>query len=1268
MEHTQLVTASELEDFADSRSRDAQEVIPELVYWLINLSCPDLAECRIPYGDLIGLPGLDGLVKTEGGFRQYVPKQVSWWEVGTGEKAERKAKLDYDKRLGDTPIGERGQASFVFVTPRSRDWDQPSQAEWIKARNADGWKEIKIIDGVRLGDWLREFPAIGKWLLHKIGLTRGATGFQTPAEWWTELAHLTSKGEPPLPGKIFLVGRENACAQLERLFKGEVQQLLLSIESECDAEDFVAAFLHSLDDARRRAYSARCLFVSDPEAWNTFAKLKVPHVLVANPRLDLAEQEHLHMVARSHGHAIVLPVSASYGAEKFVPLRSPSRTTLDSTLVEAGFSRERANELASAGTQSLAALKRHLRGLGDLPPYATWVNARFLAQAELAGKWRGDKQADREALEILLGKAYGEWIETTRAETLRPDTPLIQRNESWKILSRGEAWSALGPRITDADLERFQKMALRVLGEKDPQFEVSKDERYTASLHGKEITHSRQLREGVAETLALLGARPQALSSVSQGKAQSTSIVVVRKLLEKADWVTWAGLNQELPLLAEAAPDAFLDAVESALVDPQSSVFADIFRQEGGGMLGGANYLTGLLWALETLAWHPDYLGRVTTALGDLAAIDPGGNWANRPSNSLVDIYLPWHAQTLADLGQRKAALEALRREQPNVGWRTLLRLLPNAHGVTTGTRRPAWRNFVPSGWSETVTVKEYWDQVQVYAEMCTSIAAADLTKLNDLIDRLADLPRPAHSEVLRHLGSPAVTSLPEEARLPLWESLQDLTSKHKKYADAQWAMKAEEIANIDKVASALAPKSAALAQRRLFTERDIDLYEDHKDFKEESDKLAEKRRNAVLTILKSEGPQGVVRFAQTVDSPRKVGDALGTIDDDAIDQFLLPALLQSTDRAINQLVGSFVWRRHWVLKWPWVERVLALKWPHDQVLSFFLQLPADPDVWRRAEKILGESASDYWKKAQINPWGLEGPDLLEAAEKLSKHGRPAAAIDCLYLLAHNKVTIPMPLASAVMLGVLGEGEEQKRIEQHHAVEVIKWLQESTSGDSDELFHIEWAYLPLLNRHHGGGAPKVLERKIAQSPAFFCELIAAVFRSDKEDREKKREITEAEKRVARNAYSLLHEWQTYPGSSADGSFNGDQFSAWLAEVKKRTKESGHFRIAMDQLGQALAHAPADPDGLWIHKTIAMALDARDVPEMRRGFAVGLFNSRGVHGFSHGAEEKQIAQGYREKAQALSAVGLHRIADEIRRVAENYEQDADRESKRDPFDE
>ena len=93
-----------------------------------------------------------------------------------------------------------------------------------------------------------------------------------------------------------------------------------------------------------------------------------------------------------------------------------------------------------------------------------------------------------------MGQDYGGWLETLRAEVLRPGAPLIQRDEKWRLVARGEAWSALGSRITDKDLDRLKEMAVTVLGERDPQFDLPKEERYAAVIYEKELKHSAQLR------------------------------------------------------------------------------------------------------------------------------------------------------------------------------------------------------------------------------------------------------------------------------------------------------------------------------------------------------------------------------------------------------------------------------------------------------------------------------------------------------------------------------------------------------------------------------------------------------------------------------------------------------------------------------------------------------------------------------------------------------------------------------------------------------
>ena len=276
MDHTQIVTASELENYANTR--DSETVIPELIWRLITESVPDLTTCRIPYGEAVNQPGLDGLVETETGFQQFVPLKKSVWEIGTGANPQRKATDDISKRNRSMGPKERHNYTYVVVTPRgagSGGWSQPAQTKWTKRHVQDNWAGLKILDGYQIADWLRDFPAIGKWLLKQMGLVKTMAGFTSPAEHWENLQQLSKQNnDPPLPPKLFLIGRERATAELLRIFRGESYQLALLAENKCDAEDFVAAYLASLDADLGRSFSNRCLFVVDKETWLCVANLK----------------------------------------------------------------------------------------------------------------------------------------------------------------------------------------------------------------------------------------------------------------------------------------------------------------------------------------------------------------------------------------------------------------------------------------------------------------------------------------------------------------------------------------------------------------------------------------------------------------------------------------------------------------------------------------------------------------------------------------------------------------------------------------------------------------------------------------------------------------------------------------------------------------------------------------------------------------------------------------------------------------------------------
>ncbi|MBI5213336.1 MAG: hypothetical protein HY957_08195, partial [Nitrospirae bacterium] len=660
-----------------------------------------------------------------------------------------------------------------------------------------------------------------------------------------------------------------------------------------------------------------------------------------------------------------------------------------------------------------------------------------------------------------------------------------------------------------------------------------------------------------------------------------------------------------------------------------------------------------LLWALEGLAWREEHLVRIAVILAEMASHDPGGNWANRPANSLTEILLPWLPQTLASIDKRIASIKAIRTDFPDVAWKVLLSLLPNQHQTSSGTHKPHWSNILPDDWKPNVTNKEYWDQVIGYAELAVEMACEDLSRLKALVGNLDNLPKPLFDVVLEYLSSAVITQLPESDRLPIWSSLTEFARKHRRFSDAKWALNGELVARIETAANRLTPTSPESLYRNLFCNRDFDLYEENGSWEEQHKRLDERRQKAIQEIMDTGGLQGVIAFINAVESPNQAGWAMGMIAPNTIDTVLLPEYLEVKNIKYQQFAGGFIWSRYQRQGWQWVDGLDRTQWSLMQICQFLIYLPFKADTWRRTSDWLGDSESMYWQKVPVNPYASDS-DLLPAIDKLLSVDRPQTAIDCLHYRFYKKLPLDNKRTVRALLDAVSVKEPANTMDTHNITDLIKALQNDPETEEDDLFRIEWAYLRLL--HHMEAEPKLLEKRLATQPEFFCEVIRLAYRSKDEDKPDE----EPNKAIATNTWRLLHEWKRPPGLHEDGTFSAQDFEAWLESVKKQCAESGHLEVAMITIGEVLLYCPADPQGLWIVQAVAEALNARDAEEMRRGFRTEVFNSRGVYWVDPtGKPEKGLAAQWREKADAVDNAGFARFAATLRELSESYDRDAER---------
>jgi hypothetical protein len=386
---------------------------------------------------------------------------------------------------------------------------------------------------------------------------------------------------------------------------------------------------------------------------------------------------------------------------------------------------------------------------------------------------------------------------------------------------------------------------------------------------------------------------------------------------------------------------------------------------------------------------------------------------------------------------------------------------------------------------------------------------------------------------------------------------------------------------------------------------------------------------------------------------------AVATVEDQ---HRVVPEFLETEERAVAQFAAGFVWGKFRRDGWSWVDEIAMSTWTEPQIAQFFAYLPFVPETWQRVGRILGEHGSAYWTRTNANPYDAQD-GLAIAIDALIKHGRPHAAIRCLRKMRYDRQPIESSQVAAALLAAL-HSSEPHAADAHEIAALIKLLQDDPRADPDILFRIEWSYLSILDQYTKA-APRLLERRLAEEPGFFCEVLRLLFRGA--DAQADQEPTEEMKAIAKNGYRLLSRWKTPPGSGRDGTFDGTAFTSWLEAVKEECGATGHLDSALMMIGHVLVYAPSDPDGLWIHRAAAAALNAKEAPGMRDGFRTELFNARGVHGFTAGQEELKLAAQYRSRAEKVEEAGFPRLASALRDLATSYEDDARRDSSRDPFD-
>lgn len=1247
------VTAREIDHWAETTT--AKDVLAELIHRLVlaTVDRENLKDISFPAHEEAHRHGYDGRTLTDINT-PHVPQGLCAWELSCDGNPERKAERDYRKRLKDAQNWDISQLTYIAVT--ARDWT--GAATWAGEKTAEGkFKQVRAYDSNDLEHWLLRAPAVGLWLAEQIGnRTQGVSGV---GDHWTNVLGALKKGLPP---ELLLTNRQGTAKALAKWLAGNPGLLAVRAPSPQEMVDVFAAWVHTLTPEQADAVASRTIIVDDALTLQALATSKERLILVAGPRLE-ATQELFAEVRRQGHHLLRFAAFTEPKGSDIVEMERMRLHDLKEALHKAGMEEREAAQLAESAGGSFTVLRRRFTGSVGIarPEWANGVEVQDLASLLLAAAWNQANADDCKAVEKLTGKPYSEVEKLAVRLLLVADSPLRRILMTWEFVSPQDAWTLLHSTLTSSLVNAFELVIVDVLGENDPALDLPPEKRFLAPMQGKRLKFSEALRRGLAEILALsAGLASEGLVADDHNFIGRARSIVCRLLPAGSDWKRWASIGDLLPLLAEAAPEEFLNAVTQDLKSPDPAL-VELMRQEYGDVITGAIYHTGLLWALEALAWSTKYTAVVADLLAKLATLDPGGRWGNRPSASLKNLFFSWRPQTVATFDELLAILGWLNTKQPDAAWKLLRDILPKLHSSIIDSYKPSpWRSWT-AGWTGDVIAADYLRYISGVVDLVLNLAVADGSHWPELLDRCTALFPADRSRIFAALEKISPGTLSDKERVSLWETLREMVQKHTAFGGADWALPADEVGRLAQVRDRFAPQDEVQIAVPLFAQGQL-MYENGElSGKDPEASLRQRRMVAVERIWNKEGFSGVRELATKVKESWRVGVALAEAKGAEPESQIIPDLLCSSDKQIEGFAVGYAARRIDAEGQDWAERIPTAEWTPEQIAAFACRMPFNSRTWAWVENVGRDVKHHYWTKA--GTWSIpqEQAHLEKAARELLQAKRSATAVELLAMGMYNKVPVPSALLFEALEAMLSADKEDWRaLETYYVQQMIKRLQADEQADESRLARLEFEFLFILGPQTVRA--ETLERMLARDPKLFVDCLKVLYgpRHGAEEEEPK-QLDPHDAQRANLIWGLLRDWQWIPGTQPDGSISVSELHEWVTTARSAAREADRLEVCDIKIGEVFARAPSDDEGVKPCVPVREVIEALESKEIDRGFANGLYNLRGAfwRGLHDGGQqERELAASYERYAKACETV-WPRTATILRSVADTYLRDAER---------
>ena len=858
------------------------------------------------------------------------------------------------------------------------------------------------------------------------------------------------------------------------------------------------------------------------------------------------------------------------------------------------------------------------------------LNSKILKTVLLIGKWNEKNSNDKKIIEKLAGINYENFIEQFRV-IAKAENDFEFKNGVWKINNRSNQFKNYALDFYKEDFDKFYSVITEILKEHHPKLNLSFDKGNMYNIYNKCTKYSEEIRFGVAESLVIIESIKSGFENCKID-ASNFVILVVRDILNESNWEIWASLDQLLPYLAESSPSEFLNQFKDYLSrDKNKKLISE--KEEGITIY---NYTTSIYWSLELIAWNTDYCVQSGMILSELAKFD------KKAIDHIVNIVLPWYPNTYAPMKFRFTLVENILKENLQIGWKVLKKLMPGETSYAVPTYKPKYIN-VPTD-EISITTEEYYDQIDTYLDLMIKYCKNQDDRLIDLIDLLDNVSKQNFDKICKLLKSSKIQKKPDKSKYKLWDKLEKLIYWLKKHSDIKNEIRNEMIQEIESVIDYIRPGNNLYIISRLFKKDTWELVDDYDNYESSEKKLRELQLNGIKELYSKNGVNSIVELVDIVEDSYSLGMIFSKLNPPLIEERdIILSNLDKNEKLCNFAKG-YIYNKYNLDGNDYsinALKDLSIK----SKINFLLMLPYNMITFKNVEILLKGNNKKYWEQVDIR--FIDNDETLSySVTKLMEVNRYERVLWMYRLSLHNNKKLTYD--NNIVLTCLEKINDN--FNQFDVCEAIEELQKN-DADRDRLFYIEWKFLPLLN--HGDYRPITMEKEIAKNVNRYVEILELAFK----EYSKPKDDRNIDSNVATNAYRLLHQWKYVPGTNELGFIDEKSLKNWYEDMKKICADKDRLEVGISCFGNVLFYSPKDKNGFWIDKTVAEILNGDEIA--RSGYKNEAFNSVGVVNWDeNGSEYLSKRDEYYEKANDTEVAGYYNFATALREIAHNFEFHAD----------